>query len=318
MARKVLSPAQLEITQAIRPHLSAAVLIACSGGPDSTALALGAAHVAKKIGVNVRVGIIDHGIQEITEQIAQETAERLAARGIECEIKRVVVGSGPSMEAQAREARYAGLLEMAAGDPILLGHTLDDQAETVLLGLARGSGTRSLAGMAPVSKRAGSELRRPLLSIRRATTVRACADWGIETWSDPQNMQTEFTRVNIRRHVLPFLDEKLGPGIPEALARTSDLARADADLLDSLAAELRAQAAEGETLAVATLQAAPVALATRVLLNWLRDAGAEPGHSHIQEVRTLIDDWHGQKGIDIPGGIRVIRKGKKLALAERP
>lgn len=314
MARRELTPAQLAIVQAVRPHIDRTVLVACSGGPDSTALTLGAAHVADKLGFRVRVGIIDHGLQPGSAQVAEAVADRFAARGLECIVRRVTVGEGSSMEAEARAARYAGLIEISGGDPVLLGHTLDDQAETVLLGLSRGSGIRSLAGMAPISLRDGVELRRPLLGLRRATTVHACVGWGIETWSDPHNLMDEFARVRIRRSVLPLLDEHLGPGVPEALARTALLARADADLLDDLAADLRARATEGADLDIDVLAKAPDALSGRALMEWLRAGGVEPGHTHVNAVRGLIDNWHGQKGIDLPGGRRAVRTGRFLRL----
>ncbi len=142
-------------------------------------------------------------------------------------------------EAAARSARYAALAAAArragaapGGVWIMLGHTLDDQAETVLLGLARGSGARSLAGMSP---QAGRYLR-PLLRIRRAQTAAACTALGLPPWDDPHNCDPAFTRVRVRRELMPALATALGPGVAEALARTADLLRADADALDAIAA----------------------------------------------------------------------------------
>ncbi len=315
MARRELTPAQLAVVQAVRAFVDRQVLVACSGGPDSTALALAAAYVAERAGVRIRAGIIDHGLQDGSDVVAAQASARLSGRGLSCQVLRVEVGEGPSLEAAARQARHRGLAQLAQGDPVLLGHTLDDQAETVLLGLARGSGVRSLAGMAPISVRDGVELRRPLLGLHRATTVHACVGWGIETWADPQNLVEDFTRVRVRRSVLPLLDEYLGPGIPEALARTATLARADADLLDHLARELAGQAVGEAGVDVEVLAKAPDALSGRVLLGWLRQGGVvEPGFTHLRAVRSLIDDWHGQKGIDLPGGLCVVRRGGTLVL----
>ena len=138
-------------------------------------------------------------------------------------------------EAAARTARYAALQSEAAGRQatIWLGHTLDDQAESVLLGLARGSGPRSLAGMAARTGR----LVRPLLGLRRSVTEQACAELDLDPWRDPHNDDPRFARVRVRRTVLPTLEAELGPGVAEALARTAALVRDDADLLDGLAAE---------------------------------------------------------------------------------
>ncbi len=116
---------------------------------------------------------------------------------------------------------------------VMLGHTMDDQAETVLLGLARGSGARSLAGMQDASGR----YLRPLLGLRRWQTGAACSALGLEPWADPQNCDPAYARTRVRQQVLPMMEELLGPGITEALARTADRLRADADALDALADE---------------------------------------------------------------------------------
>jgi len=231
--------------------------------------------------------------------VAERTVEQLRDLGFtEVAVRRVeVTDTGRGPEGAARSARYAALAELARTrrSTVLLGHTLDDQAETVLLGLARGSGTRSLAGMAP--RAAG--LLRPLLGLRRTTTAQTCVELGLQPWADPQNVDPEFSRVRVRRQVLPMLEHELGPGVAEALARTAGLARDDADLLDRLAAE----ADPGrDDLAVTVLTELPRALRTRLIRRWLhRHGAAEIGHQHVLRVEELALDWHGQGPAQLPG-----------------
>jgi tRNA(Ile)-lysidine synthase len=230
------------------------------------------------------------------------------------------VGSAGGPEAAARTARYAAL--DAAADrldavAVLLGHTRDDQAETVLLGLARGSGPRSLAGMAPVSS--DGRYRRPLLGVDHATTAAACAAEGLPVWDDPHNSDPAFTRVRIRRDVLPALTRALGPGVPEALARTAGLLREDAAALDEWAARAAASAAEAAGpdggLAVDRLTELPTAVRRRVLRSAAIAAGCPPGELfavHVEAVDALVVDWHGQLGIDLPAGITARRHYGRL------
>lgn len=319
MARRELGPAQLAVVQALARHLGdpdQPLVVACSGGADSMALAAALAHLGARrpeLAGRISACIIDHGLQPGSDHVAGQVVARLAERGLDCRSVRIRVpdaGSGP--EAEAREARYAALAEHApAGGRVLLGHTLDDQAETVLLGLARGSGTRSLAGMPAQFTRAGVEFARPLLGIRRAVTATACRDWQLHVWHDPHNVDKRYTRVRVRTSVLPTLEAELGPGITEALARTADLARADADLLDKLADQHSATVYH--ELPVDLLTGLPEALASRVLRTWLLRVGVdEPGHVHLQAVWALVADWRGQRGIDLPGGLRISRRNGHL------
>ncbi|HET9649107.1 MAG TPA: TilS substrate-binding domain-containing protein, partial [Microlunatus sp.] len=173
-----------------------------------------------------------------------------------------------------------------------------DQAETVLLGLARGSGPRSLAGMAA---RAGIFLR-PLLDVPRAVTAAACAELGLRTWTDPHNTDPSYARSRVRSTVLPVLEAELGGGIAEALARTAALAREDADLLDRIAADTLASVAVGADLDCEALATVPAALRRRVLRSWLQAGGGRDlGHVHLVAVDALVIDWHGQGPIDVPG-----------------
>ncbi len=213
-------------------------------------------------------------------------------------------------EAAARRLRYAAL-DAAAGElglaAVLLGHTLDDQAETVLLGLARGSGARALAGMAPVRGR----YRRPLLGLDRATVRRACAEAGLEPWEDPHNSDPAYARVRTRAAVLPMLERELGPGLAGNLARTARQLREDSDALDALARE----AAERAGTDCAALAALPAAVRTRVLKGWAERACDTPVTSaHVDALRALVDDWHGQGAVGLPGGVLAHRRDGQLAV----
>ena len=239
-----LSPAVAAVRNAVRASLAGfapgdLVLAACSGGPDSLALAAALAFVAPRAGLRAGAVTVDHGLQEGSADRAAAVAAVLGGLGLDpVRAVAVTVDGGGGPEAAARTARYAAL-EAAAADlgatAVLLGHTLDDQAETVLLGLARGSGARSLAGMPP---RRGIFLR-PLLGVRRQVTAGACAALDLEPWADPHNADRRFARVRVRLDALPALEAALGPGVAEALARTADQLRDDAEVLEKIASSER-------------------------------------------------------------------------------
>jgi tRNA(Ile)-lysidine synthase len=287
------------------------VLVALSGGPDSLALAAATAFEAPRAGLRAGAVIVDHGLQPGSADAAANAAAQATALGLDpVRLEHVVVGAEGGPEAAARAARYAALTRVAAETgavAVLLGHTLDDQAETVLLGLARGSGATSLTGM----DRVAGLYRRPLLGIRRSTTVQCCVDSGLEPWLDPQNDDGAFARVRVRRRVLPVMEEELGPGIAEALARTADQLREDADALDHFAHEIVEDLAEhseaGISLPVAALAAQPPALRQRLIrLAVASEFHASLSRAHTLEVARLITDWHGQGPVDVPG-VRVER-----------
>jgi tRNA(Ile)-lysidine synthase len=301
------------------------VLVACSGGADSTALAAAVAFEAPRLGLHAAAVTVDHGLQPGSAQRAAELVERFRGLGLQpCRVATVEVradGSGP--EAAARAARYAALdatADALTADAVLLGHTADDQAETVLLGLARGSGVRSLAGMRPVTGR----YRRPLLGLGRDVTAGACAAEDLPVWDDPHNSEHRFRRVRVRETVLPVLERELGPGVAAALARTAAQATADADALDALAgAELDRLTAGGATagLAADALAALPTAIGSRVLRSWLLAAGApatDLGYAHVLAVGGLVTSWHGQAWVGIPGGLRVTRRDGRLRVVRAP
>lgn len=298
MARRELGPAALEVAQAVAALLPAGeVVVGVSGGADSLSLALGAQWAASRTGTVVRAIVVDHGLQVGSAAVAGSVVEQLGARGLHADVRRVVVDpdSGDGLEAAARDARLEALA--AEGVPVLLGHTLDDQAESVLLGLLRGSGVRSLAGMAQVRP----PFLRPLLGVRRDTTRQACREWGIEPWSDPHNSDERFARVRVRNHV-GGLSEALGRDVAPALARSATLARIDADYLDGLALGVGVRALDGRDLRADVVGELPDAVRLRVVRDWLAAHGVEPlAMVHLQAVDALVTSWKGQGPVALPG-----------------
>jgi tRNA(Ile)-lysidine synthase len=312
-------PAVAAIRNAVRDCLADSepgdlVLAACSGGADSLALAAALAFAGPRLGLRCGAVTVDHGLQEGSAGRALTVAATMASLDLDPVYNlSVAVPSEGGPEAAARAARYRALDQLAEAAVILLGHTLDDQAETVLLGLARGSGARSLAGMAA---RRGP-YRRPLLGIRRAATTAACAELGLEPWHDPHNDDPRYARVRVRSQALPALEAALGPGVAEALARTAAQLREDADCLDAFAEseQIRGAASDPAGLEVRWLAAMPAAIRTRVLRQAAISAGCPAGAltaGHIQQADELVTCWHGQRWADLPGGVRVRRLDGKL------
>jgi tRNA(Ile)-lysidine synthase len=281
-------PATAAVRLAVRRSLAdvdGPVRAAVSGGADS--LALAAALAFERPGSGALV--VDHGLQSGSDEVAAKAAAQCAGLGLDT---RVLTGRSAPGEAAARALRYALLDE--AGGTVLLGHTRDDQAETVLLALVRGSGARALSGMAPVRGR----YRRPLLDLSRATTRQACHEAGLDPWEDPHNTDPSYLRVKARR-LLEGLD------LTDGLARSARLLREDADALDALAAP---------DPDVRRLGQLPAALRARSLKLW---AEQECGHAvtsaHVDALRALVEDWHGQGSVALPGGGRVSRTAGRLA-----
>jgi tRNA(Ile)-lysidine synthase len=296
------------------------VLVALSGGADSLALAAATAFEAPRAGLRAGAVIVDHGLQDASAAVAEAAADAARALGLDpVLVRRVEVTGEGGPEASARAARYAAL-DAAADETgaalVLLGHTLDDQAETVLLGLARGSGAASLAGMAPQSGR----YARPLLGIRRATTRQACLDAGLEPWDDPHNLDPAYTRVRVRERVLPVLEAELGPGVAEALARTAEQLREDEEAftsqIDEFIEELCEPAEAGIAVSAAALAANPAALRQRIIRHVVAsEFGVSLTRTQTLEVARLVTDWHGQGPIDLPGGIRATRAGSRIVFS---
>ena len=261
--------------------------------------------------------VIDHGLQEGSAQITSQTVDRLKQIGFtQVESARAQVTMTDGLEASARRARYQlynQFIETYQPKYFLLAHTLNDQAENVLLGLARGSGARSLAGMALKN----NIFVRPLLKISREVTTAACSEAGIEIWSDPHNEDLRFTRVRVRKNLLPIIEDNLGPGITEALVRSADLLRDDADALDGFASEYFNQA-DPFSLDVKELERLPKAITTRVLRLAIYKAGAPAGSlsaEHIAAAQALISDWHGQKEVSLPGNVKLLRNSGRITLS---
>lgn len=285
------------------------IVIGVSGGADSLALAAVAAFVAEREAYDLRAVIVDHQLQEGSADVASRAAAQLATLGVPAEIMTVEVGRKGGPEAAARAARYA-VLEAQGADVVLLAHTLDDQAETVLLGLGRGSGPRSIAGMSETS----GVFRRPFLALRRTDTERICRFHSLEWWTDPHNSDPSYRRSRIRSELMPLLEDVLGGGVAEALARTAELIRDDVDFLDELAAR-------DQTLDTKSLLVLPAPVRSRILRTAALEAGAradELSSRHITAMSQLVTGWHGQVRVELPGGIACVRLGDALTFTTTP
>ena len=318
------NPATVAIRSAVRECLSGCsagdtVLVAVSGGADSLALAAALVPESKNALVNLVGVTIDHQLQKNSGEQAAKVRTQLLALGIsEVEIVKVDVEMIDGLEASARRARYAALDAVAEkynAKLIFLGHTLNDQAESVLLGLARGSGARSLSGMA----RCTGKYCRPLLEITRTETLAACAENSLTPWIDPHNSDSQFARVRVRTTALPKLEETIGPGITEALARSADLLRDDADALDGWANQV-AVGLDLSDLEISLLADLPKAVRTRLLRMAIYAAGAPTGSitaDHVASVEAFVTSWHGQGACSLPGGVKVSRISGRLSLLSR-
>lgn len=294
----------------------AELFVACSGGPDSLALAAATADAR----LTPTAVIVDHGLQDDSAAVAQFAAEQCRRLGLRSKIVQAVVrrsGSGP--EAEARSARYEALESVAgraSGSAVLLGHTADDQAEAVLLGLVRGSGARSLAGM----PRRRGPYRRPFLDIRRTVVEAALVENGLRPWRDPHNTDPRYLRSRIRSQVMPVLVAELGGGVPLGLIRTAQLSRADADALDALAADAYDEFV-GAGGTVAALAGLADAIRWRVLRRMLLAAGCPTQDltmEHVRSVDALVTGWHGQGPLHLPGRVIVRRRYGTLVAEHRP
>jgi tRNA(Ile)-lysidine synthase len=271
--------------------------VALSGGADSLALTAAAAKARPTTAL-----IVDHRLQAESATVAATARDQALSLGcVDAQILCVDVGTAGGPEAAARAARYQAL-DAARGDaPVLLAHTLDDQAETVLLGLGRGSGARSIAGMRPLDP----PWCRPLLGVRRATTRAACAELDLTPWQDPHNVDRRYTRVRLRAEVLPLLEDVLGGGVAEALARTGAALREDTEMLDGLADRELAEVSTSGGLAAARLVPLPEAVRRRVIRGWLLAGGASGlTDKQIRGVDALVTAWRGQGGVAVGSPLR--------------
>lgn len=328
------------------------VLVGCSGGADSLALVAATAFVVPRLGLRAGAVVVDHGLQPGSDRVAGRAAEQ--CRGLldsdtgggPVEVVPVaVVDDGTGPESAARQARYAALHATAqrlGARAVLLGHTRDDQAETVLLGLARGAGTRSAAGMAPTRVLTGTSgrpdrhsgtpgagewegpgegqggvvlLGRPFLGLPRERTRQVCVDLGLSPWEDPHNEDPRFARVRARQ-ALAGLEDVLGPGLVGNLARSAELLREDADALDAVAAQAYLGLGEPpwEVGAVGALTRAVRTRLWRRLALAAGSPGTDLTGEHLHAVDDLVARWHGQGPLHLPGGVRAGRDGDRVWL----
>ncbi|WP_303165138.1 tRNA lysidine(34) synthetase TilS [Corynebacterium sp.] len=344
------SPHFVKVRNAVKAALRSVdvthgVVIGLSGGADSLALvAATCAEAVSPRGLLYSLGqerelgqgsgarplspvhavVIDHGLQEGSDEVAKQAVAKVKKLGASAEVIKVDIDeddpAGP--EASARLHRHEALRAVAAKRkaPLLLAHTLDDQAETVILRLARGGGPQALSAIRGDSLWSdGTRIVRPLLTVRRADTLGCCEELNLDPWHDPHNREHRFARVRVRELLLPMLEEQLGPGVAENLAKTAQIAAADNDALDHMAEEaltelagLTAGNADGTAKPVTSQQPLaaprlktrdvgklPRAVATRVIARWLRGAGAAPSSVQIEQVLALVTDYHGQGGVAV-------------------
>jgi len=320
-----MSSAVLELRNAVRPFLENltagdCALVAVSGGADSLALAYVLLKEAPDLAITLIAVTVDHQLQSGSADQAVKVQNELKAMGYqEVIIEKVSVKEKSGLEADARTARYAALDAVAhayGATQIFLGHTRDDQSETVLLGLARGSGTRSLSGMAVVN----GKYARPFLQLTREQTVKACQEAKLNPWNDPHNENAKFSRVRVRNSVLPVMESEIGPGIAAALARSAAILRDDADALDEMAQAVISRI-DLKDLDCAALAELPRAIRSRILRAAIYAAGAPSGSlsaDHLSAVESLVTSWHGQGEVSLPGGVKVARISGRLSLLARP
>lgn len=328
------------------------VLVACSGGRDSMALAAVSHIVCTSMGVRCGAVIVDHGLQAGSEQVASEAEDRCHALGLGPVIMRnaTVQARGEGLEAAARQARYDELCAAAhesGAIAVLLAHTMDDQAETVLIGLLRSRGVDALAGMPQVFTRSGATFARPLLTLTRAETTGICEDLGVEYWDDPTNgdavdgeLPNDYPlRSRVRHDLLPAIERFAGFNVTRHFAESARLARMDKEYLDQRSDEVMGEAvaavdwpassaavstdapracAAGDTndsshgvglmISVRRIAREPEAIRLRVIAHALSQAGVNASAAQIAAIDRLVVDWHGQGGVSLPRGYSANRK----------
>ena len=328
------------------------VLVACSGGRDSMALAAVSHIVCTSMGVRCGAVIVDHGSQAGSERVASEAADRCRALGLGPDIVRnaTVQARGEGLEAAARQARYDELCAAAhesGAIAVLLAHTMDDQAETVLIGLLRSRGVDALAGMPQVFTRSGATFARPLLTLTRAETTGICEDLGVEYWDDPTNgdavdgeLPNDYPlRSRVRHDLLPAIERFAGFNVTRHFAESARLARMDKEYLDQRSDEVMGEAVAavdwpassaavstdapracvaGDTndsshgiglmISVKRIAREPEAIRLRVIAHALSQAGVNASAAQIAAIDRLVVDWHGQGGVSLPRGYSANRK----------
>lgn len=308
--RPRLTPAMADVRRAVRSWGESVTpglyLVGLSGGGDSVALAWAASAELPGLGFRVGAVVVDHQLQPESARIAHEARENAEALGLApVLVKTVQVSKGSGPEDAARAARYQAFVEAlnetgALG--ILLAHSEDDQAETVLMGLVRGSGPSSLKGMAP----SDGTYHRPLLGLPRSTLRAALEDQGMSWWEDPHNDDESFLRVRVRKNLMPILEQEMGPGVASALSRTAELFRQDSTALDDLAKRVFDHSVTHDmssaSCAISALAAQPEAIASRVVrLMVLHVGGAAPTYAQMAQTMALVFSWRGQSALALAG-----------------
>ena len=294
------------------------VLVGCSGGADSLALVWTTLVVGKRLELKVGAIIVDHQLIPESNDVALNAKKQCEELGIqEVIIKKVnVEHNHEGLEAAARIARYEAfenVLHETNAQAILLAHTQDDQAETVLMRLTRGSGAKSLSGMAQVS----GKYIRPFLHLRKKLVHDSLDLIGLKAWQDPANTDHQFLRVKVRQVLMPKIVEVLGESAISSLDKTSQLLRLDNQALEELAQQFFKSQKDVKTngLEISELEKLPEAIRTRVLRIFAIASGVHPGpfsFEHIEAIDALVKNWHGQGNVDLPGFIQATRVNGSL------
>lgn len=285
------------------------VIVAFSGGPDSTCLLDVLARLRGKLGLQIAVAHVDHGLSDASAEIAAKVSTAVAEAGYEIHVVRIPDLEGPNLHARARDFRY-GFLDLVAeregATNIATGHTLDDRTETTLARLIHGAGTGVLAGIPPVE---GNRVR-PLIDVRRNETREYCLECGLEFYEDPANEDDRYERAAVRSRLIPIIEKRWGPGAVRAIANSSERLREDASALDRVAERLYSEMVkiEGGTAKIAmdAFVSMPRAFRRRILelaVGRVRDRGAG-----IDEVLDALEDESmrsKEASFDIAGGIEI-------------
>ncbi|MEO8359535.1 MAG: tRNA lysidine(34) synthetase TilS [Vicinamibacteria bacterium] len=307
----------------LRPGVT--VISALSGGPDSVALLDALLRAGKKVGINVVAAHLDHAIRDDSRADAAFCEEL-------CDRYRVRIRTGRSQpstqavkeggrEEAARLSRYSFLRRVAREEnagAILLGHTLDDQAETVLMRLMRGSGSLGLSAMRPWD----GELLRPLLESRRSTVIAHLIAHRLPYRTDPTNLDPSFVRNRVRHELLPLLADRFNPNITEALGRTARTLAEESAALREVAAQLLdravATSVDGMAIELAVMKASPEGLVKTAVREALKRAGGLRSVSsvHIDGLWNLINESRGGSSLPLPGGRKATISRGRLILTQ--
>lgn len=333
-----------------KPHDDAPlVFVACSGGRDSLALAACAQVVCAAWGIRCGAIIVDHHLQDASHKVAQQAAQTCRELGLEpvLIVDVQVKERGQGIEAAAREARYAALIGTAQrwhAAAVLLAHTKDDQAESILIDLIRAAGTDAFAGMPQTQLFDDVLVLRPLLGITRAQTTRICEDEGLKYWDDPTNgdavplesaLPASYPlRSRVRHDLMPYLSAFAGCDMVDRLARTARIARRDVEALNLEAERALAQTVEfegnmrnlqadrlvddklGANIDARALERWPEAIRYRVIARTLAACGLAYASRHVAAVDKLVSQWHGQGKVALPSKYSAKRKAHVIRICE--